>query len=289
MRPIIDALGGTLVVADAGATPDPAPGEFWVVSTDGSDVAVVLVSAIGRGDHVLVWPVTAEVTGGYPTFGHRLGDQLVTLWPELEFGLSLTALDRMVGPGPSTRAMRSVVAAIEDRDPLPVDHAAEPGAGPDWDVLDRLCRQAWQLADLGWPRAVSGEGVFDPQRLRDAGIDGPRLRAVLRIAPGRAADLVVGTSMPSRPELETVASAAAVDPPEDLLRPASGAEVVQLARPSAKHDVQRVAAHLRLSENAARSVILDRALVAARQQPGDAEDAAAARVRDAVDQLMGGR
>ena len=289
MTPIIDALGGTLMVADAGATPDPAPGEFWVVSTDGSDVALVLVAATGRGDHVLVWPVTAGVAGsGYPTFGYRLGDQLVTVWPELEFGLSLTALDRMIGSGPSTRAMRSVVAAIEDRDPLPVDDAAEPGSGPDGDALDRLCRQAWQLADLGWPRAVSGEGVFDPERLREVGLDGPRLREVLRAAPGRAADLVAGTSVPSRPELETVASAAAVDRPEDLLRPASGAEVVQLARPRAKRDVRRVAARLRLSENAARSAILDRALLAARQSPGDTEDAAAARVRDAVDQLMDG-
>lgn len=289
MTPITDALGGTLVVGDVGAASDPAPGEFWVVSTDGRDVAVVLVSAVGRGDHVLVWPITATVVGGYPTFDSRLGDQLVTVWPELEFGLSVTALDRMVGSGPSTREMRSVVAAIEDRGPLPVDRAAEPGSGPDPDVLDRLCRQAWQLADLGWPRAVIGEGVFDQQRLRDAGLDGPRLRKVLGVAPGRAADLFAGTSVPSRPELETVTSAAAVDRPEDLLRPPSGAEVVQLARPRAKRDVRRVAAHLNLSENAARSVILDRALAAARQQPGDAEDAAAARLRDAVDQLMDGQ
>ena len=261
-----------------------------MVSTNGSDVAVVLVAATGRGDHVLVWPVSAAVgDSGYPTFGYRLGDQLVTVWPELEFGLSLTALDRMIGSGPSTRAMRSVVAAIEDRDSLPFEDSPEPSSDPDEDALDRLCRQAWQLADLGWPGAVSGEGVFDAERLREVGLDGPRLREVLRAAPGRVADLLAGTSMPSRSELETVASAAAVDRPEDLLRPASGPEVAQLARPRAKRDVRRVAAHLMLSENAARSVILDRALLAARQSPGEAEDAAAARVRHAIDQLMDSR
>jgi hypothetical protein len=289
MRPISDALGRALVVADAGGAPDPAPGQFWVVSTDSRDVAVVLVSATGRGDHVLAWPITAVTDAGYPTFGYSLGGQPVTVWPELEFGLSLTALDRVVGPGPPSRVMRSVVAAIEDRDPLPVEDAAQPGSGPDREVLDRVCTQAWQLADLEWPRSVAGEGVFDPERLHDAGLDGPRLREVLGAAPGRAADLVAGAAIPSRAELDTIASAVFFHRAEDLLRPAWGPEVALFVRPRYKRDARRVAAHLGLSENAARSVILERALAAARQAPGDTEEAAAARLDDAVAQLMGER
>src|SRR3954451_20786520 len=121
MNAITDAIGGILTVPDTGAAPDPAPGQFWIVSSDDEDRAVVLVSATGRGSFVLAWPVTTQTPNGiYPAFTFQLGGQDVTVWPELEFGLSLVALDRMVGAGPDTRTMRQIVAAIEDREPLPI-------------------------------------------------------------------------------------------------------------------------------------------------------------------------
>mgnify|MGYP001792085526 CR=1 FL=1 len=160
MNTITDALGGILIVPDTGAVPDPSPGQFWIVSSDDEDRGVVLVSATGRGSFVLAWPVTAATPNGvYPAFAFQLHGHDVMVWPELEFGLSLVALDRMVGPGPDTRTMRQIVAAIEDREPLPIGdlpHADTPDAVA---RLDQSGRQAWEGPRRQWQRpGVGGAG-----------------------------------------------------------------------------------------------------------------------------------
>ena len=286
MSAIVDALGGTLNVPDTGTTPDPAPGQFWVVAYDADDRAVVLVSATDRGDHVLAWPVAAAISNaGYPTFAYRLGDQDLTIWPELEFGLALVSLDRMIGEGPSSRQMRQMIAAIEDRDPLPA--GGEPAADTPEALraIDLTCRLVWALAELEWPRAVVGEGVLDANLLREWGLAGTDLRDLLGVEPGRAADLVSGTSMPTQSDVDilsqTIGHAGSA-----LLMPASGSEVTAMSRPRSKSRITQVALRHSVTENAARSQILNRSLAAARQQYGDHDVQAQARVERAIDELL---
>jgi len=286
MSAIVDALGATLNVPDTGTTPDPAPGQFWVVAYDNVDRAVVLVSATGRGDHVLAWPVTAATPhAGYPTLSHRLGDKELTVWPELEFGLALVALDRMIGSGPSTRLMREVIAAIEDRGPMPTGTEPGPDTPEVLAAIDLNSRQAWALADLEWPRAVVGEGVVDAELLRERGIDTTDLRELLHVEPGRAADLAAGAALPTQSEVDALSET--VDHVgRGVLIPASGSEVAALSSPRLKARIRQVASRLDLPENVARSRILHRSLAAARQQYGDPETQAQARVEHAINDLL---
>jgi len=286
MSDIVDALGATLNVPDTGTAPDPAPGQFWVVAYDAVDRAVVLVSATGRGDHVLAWPVTAATPhAGYPTLSHRFGGQEFTVWPELEFGLALVALDRMIGPGPSTRLMREVIAAIEDRGPMPTGPGPAPDTPEELEAIDLNSRQAWALADLEWPRAVVGEGVVDVELLRERGIDTTGLRELLHVEPGRAADLATGAALPTQSEVDALSETVDVVR-RGVLIPASGSEVAALSRPRFKAGVSQVASRLDLPENVARSRILHRSLAAARQQYGEPDTQAQARVEHAINDLL---
>lgn len=286
MSAITDALGATLHVSDAGTTPEPGPGQFWVVAYDGVDRALVLISATGRGDHVLAWPVTVAIpNAGYPTLNHPVGGEEVTLWPELEFGLALVALDRMVASGPSTRVLREVVAAIEDLEPIPNGTGLTPDTPEMLEAVDLCSRQAWALADLEWPRAVVGEGVVDAELLLEAGLETTRLRELLHVEPGRAADLAVGVALPTQAEVD-VLSEAAETTDRDVLVPASGPEVAALSSPSLKARIKQVAHRMDVSENTARSTILHRSLAAARQQYGDPDAQARARVENSINELL---
>ena len=52
-----DALGAPLTLPTEGEVGQPAVGDLWVVSADGQDRGVVMISAV-RDLHVLAWPVT---------------------------------------------------------------------------------------------------------------------------------------------------------------------------------------------------------------------------------------
>lgn len=287
MSTVTDALGATLTLPDTGPAPDPQPGDYWVLSTDNHDRAVILVSATGRGGHVLAWPVTAATfEGGYPTFTDQLEGQEVTVWPEMEFGLSLVTLDRVIGRGPGTRIMRAVVAAIEDGEPLPTLGAANldgPGA---IDALDRVCRQAWELAELEWPRAVIGEGVLNNDFLHEHAITATLLREVLQVEPGRAADLAGAFTIPTPAEADAVAALTETSLGVEVLAPAAGPEVDALSAPTVKADIRELTVHLNISESLARTTVLVQALHAARQAPGEAQDQVRARVQHALDDLL---
>jgi hypothetical protein len=287
MNAITDAIGGTLTVPDTGAAPDPAPGQFWIVSSDDEDRGVVLVSATGRGSFVLAWPVTAATPNGvYPAFAFQLDRQEVTVWPELEFGLPLVALDRIAGAGPGTRTMRQIVAAVEDREPLPIGdlpHADTPDALAE---IDKVCNQAWELADLEWPRPVLGEAVLDAELLRSNDVDATRLRDALAVPPGRAADLVSGAIIPTAAEVEAVTALTQVDPAHSVLVPADGPEVLEISTPRYKARIRALVARRGLLENAARTAVLHGALQAARQGAGDRRNEVRARIDRAIEDLL---
>lgn len=287
MNAITDALGGILIVPDMGAVPDPSPGQFWIVSSDDEDRGVVLVSATGRGSFVLAWPVTAATPNGvYPAFAFQLHGHDVTVWPELEFGLSLVVLDRMIGPGPDTRTMRQIVAAIEDREPLPIGdmpHADTPDALSE---IDRICDQAWALADLEWPRPVLGEGVLDPGLLRSHDLDAVRLRDALAVPPGRAADLASGATIPTAAEVEAITALTHLASADGVLVPADGPEVVEMSAPRYKARIRALVARGGLHENAARTAVLHGALQAARQGAGEERDEVRARIDRAIEDLL---
>jgi hypothetical protein len=287
MNAITDAIGGILTVPDTGAAPDPSPGQFWIVSSDDEDRGVVLVSATGRGSFVLAWPVTAATPNGvYPAFVFQLDWQDVMVWPELEFGLSLVALDRMVGPGPDTRTMRQIVAAIEDREPLPIGDLPHADTRDALAEIDKICDQAGEFADLEWPRPVVGEGVLDPDLLRSHDVDATQLRDALAVPPGRAADLASGTTIPTASEVEALTALTHAAPADGVLVPADGPEVVEMSAPRYKARIRGLVARRGLHENAARTAVLHGALQAARQGAGDQRDEVRARIDRAIEDLL---
>lgn len=290
MNTVIDALGGVLSVPDRGAAPDPAPGQFWVVSSDSEDRGVVLVSATDRGRCLLAWPVTAATPNAvYPAFTYQLNGQNITVWPELEFGLSLVALDRMVGAGPNTRIMRQIVAAIEDREPLPIGDLPQ-GDTPDAIAeIDSVCQQAWEFADLEWPRAVVGEGILDRDLLLRNGLDAAKLRDALKVLPGQAADLASGATNPTSAEVEVIAALTGVDHPGDVLVAAEGPEVSEISMPIFKAGIREVMSRRGWSENTARAAVLHGALRAARQGAGEERDQIRGRINRAIEDLLAGQ
>lgn len=212
--------------------------------------------------------------------------QDITIWPELEFGLSLIALDRMVGTGPSTRAMRETVAAIEDRDPLPIGDLPHQDTPDALAEIEKVCDQAWRLADLEWPRAVLGEGVLDAELLRISNVDAARLRDDLAVPPGRAADLASGVAMPTAEEVEVVSALTHSSTGEHVLVPAGGAEVLEMSAPRYKARIRKLGARHGLRENVARTIVLQSSLKAARQSAGEQRDEVRARLDRAIEDLL---
>jgi hypothetical protein len=287
MNAITDAIGGILTVPDTGAVPDPSPGQFWIVSFDDEDRGVVLVSATGRGNFVLAWPVTAATPNGvYPAFAFQFDLQDVMVWPELEFGLSLVVLDRMIGLGPDTRTMRQIVAAIEDREPLPIGDLPRADTPYALAEIGKICDQAWELADLEWPRPLLGEGVLDPDLLRSHDVDATRLRDLLAVPPGRAADLASGATIPTPAEVEAITALTHAATADGVLVPADGPEVIEMSAPRYKARIRALVARRGLHENAARTAVLHGALQAARQGAGDRHDEVRARIDRAIEDLL---
>ncbi|MFC8730923.1 hypothetical protein ACFT5B_00495 [Luteimicrobium sp. NPDC057192] len=286
MTNLLDALGGDLTLPETYSTPEPAPGQLWLVGYDGRTLGVVLVVA-ARGRTVLAWPVTAaNAAASAPSFPWTLGTQEVVIWPEAEFGLSLVTLDRCFGAGPDSRTLRLISAAVSDDEVLPI-LAYPPGDDEaNLDALDAVCRQAWSLADLEWPRVVPDEAVLDPQTLEAAGVTPTDLREELALPPGRAIELASAGLSPNDEEFAQLVDWLPRRGAEHALVPAFGPEVDEMSSPTFKARIARVAAFRSLDESGARDLVLAKARRAARQETGTARAMTRARITHAIDELL---
>jgi len=283
---LLDALGGDLSLPETHSAPEPAAGQLWLVGYDGRTLGVVLVVA-ARGRSVLAWPVTAaNAAASTPAFPWMLGTQDLAIWPEAEFGISLVALDRLLGMGPDSRTLRLISAAVTDDEDLPIP-ACPPGDDEaNLDALDAVCRQAWRLADLEWPRVLPGEALLDPATLEAAGVTPAVLREQLGVPPGRAIELVSAGASPNDEEFVRLAQWLPHHGAAQALVPAHGPEVDEMSSPAFKGPILRVAAFRRLDESSARNLVLAKARRAARQETGTARAMTRARITHAIDELL---
>lgn len=288
-----DALNQPLPLPAVGGVEAPETGELWAVSAEGEDRGAVLIAAVRHG-YVLAWPVTMpNPAASAPAFlvdAPHIGTLVV--WPEAEFGLAESALDRRLSRALDSRAVRAVRAALTDPDIVP-GVAFCPAADSDeaLEALGEVCSQAWALGEWGWPAPGVGQGVLDSRVLGDAGI-GPRdLARALRLAPGAAAALATGRALPTDDQIaEILPLLPAETGPEDLLAPVAGDEADVLSRPSYKREIAAAMAKTGKSEGPTRSVIWEAATSRAARQSAYADplEAAKARVDEALADLLGG-
>lgn len=283
---LLDALGGGLTLPETHSTPQPAPGQFWLVGYDGRTLGVVLVVA-ARGRTMLAWPVTAaNADATTPAFPWKLDTQDVVIWPESEFGLSLVALDRCLGVGPDSRTLRLISAAVSDDEDLPVPACPPGDEEANLDALDAVCLQAWSLADLEWPRVVPNEAVLDPAMLEATGVTPSELHEQLDLSPGRAIELASAAASPNDEEFSRLAEWLPSRGAEHALVPAYGPEVNEISSPTFKARIAQVAVFRRLDESEARDLVLAKARRAARQETGNAHAMTRARIAHAIDDLL---
>lgn len=288
MNTILDALGGRYRVPAVGGTSLPRPGDVWVVTIDGRDIASVLTVAV-RETYVLAWPVTAVNDQVFwPAFPANVGAETLLVWPHCEFGMATAALGRKIAAPLEERTVRDIRWALAEREPMPVPaQPPRPDGGPTG-ALVAVCDQTWAVGDWSWPSAAAGEGVFNTEALEDAGIDARRLGQILSIQPGRASRLATGEEVPGS---EEVSAALAYFPQDttadDVLAADSGPDVDALVQPRFKKQVTSLAELRELSETATRTLVLRTARRAARQTPGlNPQEAAEARVRHALSDLL---
>lgn len=287
MIEITDALGAQLTLTPADAEPELAPGQFWIAGFDGASIALVLVVAT-RGRTVLAWPVSGpSQVASAPAFSWSIGDRGVVVWPEAEFGLSTVTLETFVAEGPHSKVLRLIVGAIEDREPLPIEQLPTLNDRTALAALDAMCRQAWSLADLEWPRAVPDQAVLDPEVIEEAGI-GPAViqTAVRSAAPGHAADLASGRALVNSVEFSRLRDLLADRELPHALVPAFGVDVDEMSLPMFKRRIAQVAVRSGSDEASTRSRVLARSRRAARQEAGSERDQARSRLMHAIEELL---
>lgn len=148
-----DALGAPLTLPTEGEVGQPAVGDLWVISADGQDRGVVMISAV-RDLHVLAWPVTLPTSAAAaPAFLITVPDTGdFVAWPDAEFGLALAALDRRLAHVLDDRTTRTIRWAVTEDEPVdsvstcPAVDTPEAVA-----AFEAVCSQAWALGDWAWP------------------------------------------------------------------------------------------------------------------------------------------
>ena len=287
---IRDALGLGLDLPQEGSSTLPRVGDVWVVSSNGVDEGVVLISAV-RDGYVLAWPVTScAENASFPSFELSLANVApLVAWPEAEFGLANAGLNRGLGnaisPELASKVMRSLrtgahIEGIKHR-PVRVDPAAD-------DALDAVCAEAWRLGELA-ERQGDERIVFDPAVLTAADITPETLEQSLSLAPARASRLHQGQAVPSEADVEGVLAllpqGTAV---EDVMRPISGPEAKVVSLPAYKRHIQELARQRGMAESQARALVWETATsIAARDPRSKTDESARRRVEIAINSLLG--
>jgi hypothetical protein len=198
-----DALGAPLTLPTEGEVGQPAVGDLWVVSADGQDRGVVMISAV-RDLHVLAWPVTLPTSAAAaPAFLITVPDTGdFVAWPDAEFGLALAALDRRLAHVLDDRTTRTIRWAVTEDEPVdsvstcPAVDTPEAVA-----AFEAVCSQAWALGDWAWPDNTIGEAALSQDALSDAGVEIAQLAQALGVKPGRASALARGVKVPTPEEV----------------------------------------------------------------------------------------
>lgn len=178
-----DALGAPLTLPTEGEVGQPAVGDLWVVSADGQDRGVVMISAV-RDLHVLAWPVTLPTSAAAaPAFLITVPDTGdFVAWPDAEFGLALAALDRRLAHVLDDRTTRTIRWAVTEDEPVdsvstcPAVDTPEAVA-----AFEAVCSQAWALGDWAWPDNTIGEAALSQDALSDAGVEIAQLAQALGV------------------------------------------------------------------------------------------------------------
>jgi hypothetical protein len=287
---LVDALGEPITVPGVGERKAPHPGECWVLSKDEEDRGIVVVVRV-RSSFVTAWIVTSESPmASFPTAViHVPGVGRLEVWPESEFGVSMSALDRCLGFVLSPEQLRSILWSASKGTPQDgvemCPHTDRPEA---LEALSSVCLQAWELGDNAWPKAEPDSGVFDTEVLQDNGITPSDLVPSPGGSAFRASRLFAGEVVPTEPEVGTVLSLMPPDTSaEDVLQPQADNDASVISFPDHKQRIGELRRKRHVSEDRARSMTWEMATSrAARQSNRDSLDAARARVDSALDQLL---
>lgn len=286
----IDALCSPLELPATGTHGIPKTGECWVLSDSGEDCGVVVIVRV-RQTHVIAWVVTSACpAASYPTFVVDLPIVgRVEVWPESEFGMSLSSLDRCLGQALVKEQVRNVVWSIEKLERSDAVSMRPPSDDPtSIEALSRVCMQAWALGDLSWPNAEIGSAVFDTQVLVNGSVTPKSLASTLSLPPNRASQLFQGQAVPNKEQVESVLALLPTSlAAEGVLRPQADGYTDLISLPEYKEKLNEVRAKKRLTESQARSTVWEKSLVlAARQSQAELPSAMRERVAFALDQLL---
>ncbi len=251
--------------------PAPVAGDLWLLSWDGTGLALGMVSSVHDG-FVLVWPVSLP--------GDPVSRPAVTVtdtplgvdlhvWPSRETGVGIELLHRRLGSMLDQQTIAATADAFDDGEPPPLPFADEPTdeqVARDYS-LDMI--EAWESICLRqWPQA-GRTIVLDPDLLRRAELTPSRVAKTLGLESADAIHAFRGESSLSTSQAEQLASSAGVDL-EDLAAAASTGLVARLlVQPARKASTLAVASALGVGESQARDRIAAEYALAARSS-GDA-------------------
>lgn len=297
---VIDAFGKPLEIPSTGVFSTPAVGDIFVVTTEGIDRGLVLVSATFDTPYVLAWVTTTQVEEAtFPAF--RISDLEaefdLTVWPETEFGLSLSALGRRIGSVFDSGTIHIIRQAAEDEslDPHVDFHQKNDSEESLW-YLSKVVDTAWILGEWKWPTTDPGSLLLvpdfqekveqSPEAIGDyLGIPASRVVGILqgKILPNASewTLLLELSSEPGENDLQSIS--VPIDASDDART--SAPLFAELSNPRFKEDVHNVMQKLNMSENDARTAIWQESFrLAARQDKTNP----AARTRDRLTQAVRG-
>lgn len=297
---VIDAFGKPLEIPSTGVFSTPAVGDIFVITTEGIDRGLVVVSATFDTPYVFAWVTTTQVEeASFPAF--RISDPEaeidLTVWPETEFGLSLSALGRRVGSALDSRTIHIIRQAAEHKSLDPhVDFHKKDDSEESLRYLSKVVDTAWLLGEWKWPTTDPGSLLLVPDFQRRVEQSPEAIGDFLGVPASRVVGILQGKILPNAREwalllelssesrenvLETIATP--IDASDDAS--ASAPLFAELSNPRFKEDVHSVMQKLNMSESDARTAIWQESFrLAARQDKTNP----AARTRDRLTQAVRG-
>ncbi len=272
-------------IPEEGQAQTPRVGDVWVLSSDGRDVGVVVVSAV-RDTHVLAWPVTNESrVASFPAFKFGVEeDATFVAWPEAEFGLVNAGLDRRIGRALTADQTKAVFRSMHSgRVAEGVDYCEEKTDSEANLALGAVCAEAWRLGDLALLSAGGGV-VLDSAVLEENGVDSERLEGVVSVEPAIASRLWAGEAVPTDQQLAKILTLFPQGTSsEDVLVPMSGDEARVVSSPEFKSAIKELAASNGVAESRVRMQLWEDSLsIAARDSDKGSLQAGRRRVRIAL-------
>ena len=199
--------------------------------------------------------------------------------------MSKALLDRRLGSVLTDRTMLAIrLGMIDGELPADVAFAEERDDAEANSALDRVCRSASALCEIEWTTPTPGISPIDVAWAKDHNLT-LVLGELVEGSPAVIRDIAAGLRPLPAAVIDEVTNRYDVAWTE-FLAPIAGDEVSALNDPSRKHMIVDIAARARQSEAEVRSAAWQKSMRAARQTAGSAKERVAARIDQALQELL---